>query len=44
MVLVLVRRTMTGRDHGGEAGLELVAVQETVAVMIKNVKYILDGR
>ena len=31
-------------DHGGEAGLELVAVQEAVAVSIEAAKHLLDGR
>jgi hypothetical protein len=33
-----------GRDHGGEAGLELIAVQEAVAVGVEAVEHLLDGR
>ena len=33
-----------GTDHGGKAGLELVAVQKAVAISIKAVKHLLDGR
>jgi hypothetical protein len=42
--LGLKEATQRDGDHGGEAGLELVAVQKAVAISIEAVKHLLDGR
>ncbi len=41
---IVIGNALAKADHGGEAGLELVTVQEAVAVGVEAAKHLLDGR